>query len=315
LILNCDSTVVIDNTSLHRIADERLQINNSISFSETNAIISNVMAASTTTLRYPGYMNNDLIGLIASLVPTPRAHFLMTSFTPLVIKGHKTQIQKTSVLDVMRRLLQPKNIMVSCGTKKGVYVSILDIIRGDVDPTDIHKSLQRIREKKIVNFIPWGPASIQVALSKQSPYLKNKIPYKVSGCMMANHSNISQLFMRILKSYKKLRNRNAFLNQYQDTAIFEKNFDEFDDAEQNIRNLIEEYKAIQGNDYINYGIKQHQKKQSMNNIQAPKYHHSTSSSSQSPNNGNQQKQNRNVKDLNNLIHKNNSNAKHNNFNY
>merc|ERR1712154_247182 len=193
--------------------------------------------------------NNDLVGLIASLVPTPRAHFLMTSFTPLVIKGHKTQIQKTSVLDVMRRLLQPKNIMVSCGTKKGVYVSILDIIRGDVDPTDIHKSLQRIREKKIVNFIPWGPASIQVALSKQSPYLKNKIPYKVSGCMMANHSNISQLFMRILKSYKKLRNRNAFLNQYKETSIFEKNLDEFDDSVECIANLIEEYKAIQGNDY------------------------------------------------------------------
>ncbi|ETO03792.1 gamma-tubulin, partial [Reticulomyxa filosa] len=138
--------------------------------------------------RYPGYMNNDLVGLIASLVPTPRVHFLMTSFTPLVIKGAQRRIQKTSVLDVMRRLLQPKNIMVSCGTKKGVYVSILDIIRGDVDPTDIHKSLQRIREKKIVNFIPWGPASIQVALSKQSPYAN--VPYRVSGCMMANHSNL-----------------------------------------------------------------------------------------------------------------------------
>ena len=34
----------------------------------------------------------------------------------------------------------------------GCYVSILDIIRGDIDPTDIHKSLQRIREKKIINF-------------------------------------------------------------------------------------------------------------------------------------------------------------------
>ena len=43
------------------------------------------MAASTTTLRYPGYMNNDLIGLIASLIPTPRCHFLMTGYTPLSI--------------------------------------------------------------------------------------------------------------------------------------------------------------------------------------------------------------------------------------
>lgn len=41
------------------------------------------MSASTTTLRYPGYMNNDLIGLIASLIPTPRLHFLITGYTPL----------------------------------------------------------------------------------------------------------------------------------------------------------------------------------------------------------------------------------------
>lgn len=45
------------------------------------------MAASTTTLRYPGYMNNDLIGLVASLIPTPRCHFLMTGYTPLTV-GH-----------------------------------------------------------------------------------------------------------------------------------------------------------------------------------------------------------------------------------
>ena len=29
-----------------------------------------------------GYMNNDLVGIIASLIPTPRCHFLMTSYTP-----------------------------------------------------------------------------------------------------------------------------------------------------------------------------------------------------------------------------------------
>jgi tubulin gamma len=40
------------------------------------------MAASTATLRYPGYLNNDLVGLIASLIPTPRTHFLITGYTP-----------------------------------------------------------------------------------------------------------------------------------------------------------------------------------------------------------------------------------------
>jgi tubulin gamma len=50
-----------------------------------------VMAASTTTLRYPGYMNNDLIGLVASLIPTPRCHFLMTGYTPLIIQDSQSR--------------------------------------------------------------------------------------------------------------------------------------------------------------------------------------------------------------------------------
>ena len=36
-------------------------------------------------------------------------------------------------------------------------------VQGEVDPTQVHKSLQRIRERKLAQFIPWGPASIQVS--------------------------------------------------------------------------------------------------------------------------------------------------------
>lgn len=63
------------------------------------------MAACTTTLRYPGYMNNDLVGMLASLVPIPKCHFLMTGYTPISIDRHTKTIRKTTVLDVMRRLL------------------------------------------------------------------------------------------------------------------------------------------------------------------------------------------------------------------
>ena len=51
-------------------------------FANARAQCSTVMAASTQTLRYPGYMNNDLVSIIASLIPTPRCHFLTTSYTP-----------------------------------------------------------------------------------------------------------------------------------------------------------------------------------------------------------------------------------------
>jgi tubulin gamma len=98
------------------------------------------MSASTSTLRYPGYMNNDLVGLLASLIPTPRCHFLMTSYTPFTndqVENAKI-VLKTTVLDVMRRLLQNKNRMVSTTpSKNSCYISILNIIQGEADPTDV----------------------------------------------------------------------------------------------------------------------------------------------------------------------------------
>lgn len=98
------------------------------------------MSASTTTLRYPGYMHNDLVGIVASLIPTPRCHFLMTSYTPFTSQNveQAKMVRKTTVLDVMRRLLQPKNRMVfTQPSKSSCYISILNIIQGEADPTEV----------------------------------------------------------------------------------------------------------------------------------------------------------------------------------
>ncbi|XP_054257622.1 tubulin gamma-2 chain, partial [Macrosteles quadrilineatus] len=82
LTKSADCVVVLDNTALNRIATDRLHIQNP-SFTQINSLVSTIMSVSTTTLRYPSYMNNDLIGLIGPLIPTPRLHFLMTGYTPL----------------------------------------------------------------------------------------------------------------------------------------------------------------------------------------------------------------------------------------
>ena len=212
------------------------------------------MSASTATLRYPGYMNNDLISLIAPLIPTPRLHFLMTGYTPLTIDQEATNIRKTTVLDVMRRLLQPSNMMVSTAMHDKIqehcYISILNIIQGEVDPTQIHKSLQRIRERKMAQFIPWGPAGIQVALSKKSPYIQT--PYRVSGLMLANHTSISNLFVRTLAQYGKLRKREAFLDEFKKEALFKDNLDELDSSREIVQELIDEYQAATKLDYLHW---------------------------------------------------------------
>ncbi|KAI8855306.1 Tubulin/FtsZ, GTPase domain-containing protein [Chytridium lagenaria] len=238
--------------TLNRIASDRLHIQNP-TFAQTNQLVSTVMSASTTTLRYPSFMNNDLVGLISSLIPTPRCHFLMTSYTPFTGDqvDQAKSVRKTTVLDVMRRLLQPKNKMVSTNpSKKSCYISILNIIQGDVDPTDIHKSLLRIRERKLAQFIPWGPASIQVALSRKSPYIQT--PHRVSGLMLANHTSIASLFKRTCDQYDRLRKRNAFLDQYKREAMFADSLEEFDSSREVVQELIHEYEACESPDYLNF---------------------------------------------------------------
>jgi len=45
-----------------------------------------------------------------------------------------------------------------------------------VDPTQVHRSLQHIREKKLANFIDWGPASIQVCVRSSVCLQRRTLP-------------------------------------------------------------------------------------------------------------------------------------------
>lgn len=151
-------------------------------------------------------------------------------------------------------------------------------------PGQVHKSLQRIRERKLANFIPWGPASIQVALSRKSPYLPSA--HRVSGLMMANHTSISsvsrplsstspshhlpppslsqpcsnpllfQLFESSCQQYDKLWKRGAFLEQFRKEDIFKDNFDEMERSREVVQELIDEYHAATRPDYISWGTQE-----------------------------------------------------------
>ncbi|KAF9803360.1 hypothetical protein SFRURICE_007206 [Spodoptera frugiperda] len=241
---SADCVMVLDNTALNRIASDRLHIQNP-SFAQINTLVSTIMSASTATL-----------SLVAPLIPTPRLHFLMTGYTPLTADHELNtapKIRKTTVLDVMQRLLQPKNMMVSLSpdrTNQHCYISILNIIQGEVDPSQVHKSLQRIRERKLASFIPWGPASIQVALSRRSPYVHAS--HKVSGLLLANHTNISSLFDRCLQQFDKLRKREAFLEVFRKEPMFKDSLEEFDESRGVVDDLVQEYQAAATPDYVHW---------------------------------------------------------------
>ncbi|KAL3222004.1 hypothetical protein MRX96_029039 [Rhipicephalus microplus] len=114
----------------------------------------------------------------------------------------------------------------------------------------VHKSLQKIRERKLVQFIPWGPASIQVALSRKSPYVQTQ--HRVSGLMLANHTGITSLFQRTLQQFDKLRKREAFLEQFRKEPMFKDTLEELDNSRDNVQELVDEYVAATKPDYLSW---------------------------------------------------------------
>jgi len=252
LIEHADSTIVLDNTALLRVLSERLRVQTP-SFDQTNQLVSTVMLAATQTLRYPGYLHNDLTSIIAALTPTPELHFLQTAYTPFTGESvdFAKSVVRTTVLDVMRRLLQPKNRMVNTNlakTKDTKFVSNLMVIKGEANASDIHKALQRIRERQAAPFTPWAPASIQVALAKRSPNIENVA--RVSGLMLANHTSMANVAGKIVHDFDKLRQKNAFIAPYTNSKYFRDNPLEFDESKESVTNLIHEYQEAEKATYI-----------------------------------------------------------------
>ncbi|CAN6588714.1 unnamed protein product [Malus baccata var. baccata] len=93
-------------------------------------------------IRYPSYMNNDLVGLIGPLIPSPRLHFLMTGYTPLTTDHEDANIRKTTVFDVMRRI----QVALS---KKSPYVPTAHRVSGLMlaNHTSISQLFQRVLDQ------------------------------------------------------------------------------------------------------------------------------------------------------------------------
>lgn len=313
LVLHADCVVMFDNSAINRIVSDKLNMEHP-DVKHVNALIAAVMAASTSTLRYPGYTNNSLASILSSLVPTPRCHFVSSSYIPVQSielmndraqppspvsptstttttaaavaavpaspaaafgygrsvgssmlgagVGHplaRSEIRRTTVVDVMSSLLKPENRMLSMYTgrgSKGKYISMLDIIQGDVDPSEVHSALSRIRDRRLSEFIPWGPASLQVALLQHgSPYLRSS--NRVKGVMLANHTSIASMLRKLEDQYSKMLSKNAFI----DSILKDVPKDYFNESTEVLSELIQEYEAAETPEYPDWKPQKRKKDQ------------------------------------------------------
>lgn len=233
-----DSIIVMDNTALGKITLDSLKVDTP-TFKHINTLISTVMSNSTSTMRFPGYMYSDFASLYTSLIPFENLKFIIPSFTPFVCETLSKIVRKTSCFDVMRRLLHPKCRLATFeATKSIAAISILNILNGVNDSTEVHKSIMKITDRNLLTFVPWMKPFFNIALSKSKHNSS-----RVSGLALLNTTGISLLLNKIVNQFDKLRKQKAFIEIYKK---FDVDLDSFDRSREKVCNVIDEYSKSEG---------------------------------------------------------------------
>lgn len=231
----CDSVVVMDNSALGRISSESLHIKQP-SYETINSLISTVACASTCTLRRPTYMYSNLKSIVSTLVPIKNLNFIVPSYTPFVNKDGKQMIRKTSVNDVLRRLIMNKNKLAGIDTR--AIISAITFFIDTTDVSEVQRSMIRVQDKQNIEFVPWMPPSFHAVLCQE----ETAITSQVSGLSLVNSTGIATLLRKICLQYDKLKKKNAFIEMYRS---FLDGLDEFDASRSVVESVIEAYERCE----------------------------------------------------------------------
>ena len=162
-----DVSFLFDNEAIYDICKNNLEVERP-AYSNLNRLICQNVSSITSSLRFPGQLNVDLNEFQVNLVPFPRIHFPLSSYSPIVSKSRASKSQ-FSVKEITSECFEPNNHMIRCRPNMHKYLSCCLLYRGDVLPRDATKAIEHIKNQSSFQFVDWIPCSFKVGLNAQVP--------------------------------------------------------------------------------------------------------------------------------------------------
>ena len=237
-----DCSFMVDNEAIYDICKNKLNIERP-SYRNLNRLIAQVVSSITASLRFDGALNVDLAEFQTNLVPYPRIHFPLVSYSP-ILSNETARHEQITVNEITKAAFDAKNQLVKCDPAEGKYMSCCMLYRGDVIPKDVNAAITTIKTKKSVQFVDWCPTGFKVGINYQSPTPVPegdlaKVPRAV--CMLSNTTAIAEAWSRLDKKFDLMYAKRAFVHWYVGEGMEE---GEFAEAREDLACLEKDYEEV-----------------------------------------------------------------------
>ena len=237
-----DCAFMVDNEAIYDICKKNLSVQRP-SYTSLNRIISQIVSSITASLRFEGSLNVDLTEFQTNLVPYPRIHFPLATYSPIA-NAERAAHEQYSVADITNACFEPANQMVKCDPRTGKYMACCLLYRGDVVPKDVSSSIADIKAKRSIQFVDWCPTGFKVGINHQPPTVVPggdlaKVPRAV--CMLSNTTAIAEAWARLDYKFDLMYAKRAFVHWYVGEGMEE---GEFQEARDDLAALERDYEEV-----------------------------------------------------------------------
>jgi len=237
-----DCSFMVDNEAIYDICRRNLDIQRP-NYENLNRLIAQVVSSITASLRFDGSLNVDLNEFQTNLVPYPRIHFPLVSYSP-VISAAKASHEANSVMEMTNTCFEPYNQMVKCDPRNGKYMATCLLYRGDVVPKEAHAAVASIKTKRTIQFVDWCPTGFKLGICYQPPQLVpggDLAKVNRAVCMLSNTTAIAEAWSALSNKFDLMYSKRAFVHWYVGEGMEE---GEFSEAREDLAALERDYEEV-----------------------------------------------------------------------
>lgn len=239
---HADCTFLFDNDKIHDICHDILEIEVP-RYHNINRLIAQTVSSITTSLRFDGVLQVDFNELLTNLIPYPRIHFPLVSYSPLMSAEQSYHQQKElTIPKITKACFTTANQMMNCDPLKGKYIACSMLYRGDVVVNEVNATVETIKNNYNIQFVDWCPTGYKIGVNYHPPtvFPGDDLPkVQTALCTLSNNTSIVEAFSSLSRKFDLLYSRRAFVHHLVGSGVEEDR--ELSEAREDLAALERDY--------------------------------------------------------------------------